>query len=58
MDMTLLEERDALAVERLTSMTKEYTAQEPFGKYFRKTASFVIKMDALYKEIRQGKTKH
>ena len=36
MDMTLLEERDALAVERLTSMTKEYTAQEPFGKYFRK----------------------
>ena len=58
MDMTLLEERDALAVERLTSITKEHTAQEPFGEYFRKTASFVIKMDALYKEIRQGKTKH
>ena len=32
MDMTLLEERDALAVERLTSITKEHTAQEPFGE--------------------------
>lgn len=45
MERTVLEERDALSMERLASITKEHTAQEPFGDYFRKTASFVIKMD-------------
>ena len=44
MERTVLEERDALSMERLASITKEHTAQEPFGDYFRKTASFVCGM--------------
>ncbi len=43
-------------MERLASITKEHTAQEPFGDYFRKTASFVIKMDEVYRKIKDGKT--
>ncbi len=57
MERTVLEERDALSMERLASITKEHTAQEPFGDYFRKTASFVIKMDSLPK-IKDGKTSY
>ena len=56
MERTVLEERDALSMERLASITKEHTAQEPFGNYFRKTASFVIKMDEVYRKIKDGKT--
>ena len=56
MERTVLEERDALSMERLASITKEHTAQEPFGDYFRKTASFVIKMDEVYRKIKDGKT--
>ena len=56
MERTGLEERDALSMERLASITKEHTAQEPFGDYFRKTASFVIKMDEVYRKIKDGKT--
>ena len=55
MERTVLEERDALSMERLASITKEHTAQEPFGDYFRKTASFVIKMDEVYRKIKDGK---
>ena len=56
MERTVLEERDALSMERLASITKEHTAQEPFGDYFRKTASFVIKMDEVDRKIKDGKT--
>ena len=52
MERTVLEERDALSMERLASITKEHTAQEPFGDYFRKTASFVIKLDEVYRKIK------
>ena len=31
MERTVLEERDALSMERLASITKEHTAQEPLG---------------------------
>ena len=43
MERTVLEERDALSMERLASITKEHTAQEPFGDYFQKNGFFCYK---------------
>lgn len=50
MEMELLKERDALSIERIASMQEEHTAAEPFQDYFRKTASFVMQMHALYQK--------
>lgn len=55
MDMEILRERDALSAERIASMQEEHTAAEPFQDYFRKTASFVMRMHALYQECERKK---
>ena len=53
--MEILRERDALSAERIASLQEEHTAAEPFQDYFRKTASFVMRMHALYQECERKK---
>lgn len=50
MEQELLKERDALSAERIASMKKEHTVAEPFRDYFRRTASFVMQMQELYRK--------
>lgn len=58
MELELLKERDALSMERIMSMGQEHTVAEPFQDYFRKTASFVVRMHGLYERCGSGDLKN
>lgn len=51
----LVRERHELSEERIRRIVAEETAAEPFCSYFRKTASFILKMEEVYRMQEEGR---
>lgn len=47
-------ERHELACERIRQMEAEETAAEPFCRYFKKTAAFILRTEEVYKMQEEG----
>ena len=52
----VLRERFALAMERIGEIAGEATVPEAYQPYFRRTAGFILTMEGLYGEIKNGHT--
>ena len=50
----VLRERFALAMERIGEIAGEATVPEAYQPYFRRTAGFILTMEGLYGEIKNG----
>ncbi|MFQ9153070.1 MAG: hypothetical protein ACLR6B_18015 [Blautia sp.] len=54
----VLRERFELAMERIGEIAGEATVPEIYQPYFRRTAGFILTMEGLYGEIRNGHTEN
>ena len=53
-EIQIVKERYELTIERISSILEEDTVPEPFDDYFRKTASFLLKMKTVKEQIESG----
>ena len=53
-EIQIVKERYELTIERISSILEENTVPEPFDDYFRKTASFLLKMKTVKEQIESG----
>lgn len=53
----LVEERFALAAERIAQIAGKAEVPEPFDGYFQRTAAFILQIKELLAEISEGRTK-
>lgn len=51
----MIEERYELALERIRTMQTEETVKEPYRRYFRQMAEFVLMLDELRGELLDGR---
>lgn len=56
-NLTVLQERYALTMERIHAIAEEETVPEPFCDYFRRVAGFLFQIEALKKTLESGAEK-